>query len=84
MAGLTVSVIVAGLAMADVLEPGGDEIVPGGTVLRLGNVSRGQTLVRDVPLALVCSNSSHVARGTTVTVSQGATVVEEDGTIAVT
>ena len=84
VAGLTISVIAVGLATADVLEPAGDVIIPGGTVLVFGNVSPGQTLVRDVPLTLRCSNSTHVAHGTTVTVTQGVTGVEAGGSMTVT
>lgn len=83
-AGLSISIVTAGLVAADVLEPAGDALIPGGTVLLLGTVSPGQIVVRSVPLRLRCSSSTHVARGATVSVTQGATSIAGDGSIAVT
>jgi hypothetical protein len=69
-----------GIAAADTGITDGDADTPGNhATLDLGEVAPGASVPVDVALRLTCKNSSHVAAGSTVTVTVADQVWPEDG-----
>ena len=71
-----------GAASADTFKADGDALTPGiQTVMNLGSVAPGATLVVNVPFVVTCSSTSHLDPGQTVTAGVDSAVAPLGGAI---
>jgi hypothetical protein len=77
--------LMAGVAAADTVNADADVLTTGRqSTIHLGNVAPGAVVQIDVDFALVCGGTSHVAPGTTLTVSLASQTVPGDGDVSAT
>jgi hypothetical protein len=73
------------VATADVVTADADLVRPSQqTFIDLGTVLPGRTVTVDVGFVLLCRNSNHAERGTTITLTPGVPVKPVDGTMTAT
>lgn len=83
--GLALSLSVPAIAAADTVFADGDILAPGNQMtVYLGEVAPGASVPVDVAMRLTCKNSSHVAAGSTVSVTVTDQVWPLDGSAAST